>query len=282
MPILKAGAVSTTFDLDGKEYSKGLYEATYSNVITLADGSSDESKLTIGLRNINTGEPIQEPVMIRAWKNGSNVAYTTLDALILDLSSVAGIGSSSSVSVATSYPTTDITKVGQQFLYNGRLWSYMTQAEIDSINWTGLVNVGFPAPVDKVFDIPTLVQNGIRETASGPADGDNLVVDCLGLGKPNLIKSVGTLYVSTKSLGGSTTTVVEFKNVNLLTSLEDIGTAACLALGNKNLTDTVINDFFTQLPTTTKTATIDVRDNTGSATCDTSIATAKGYTIVTT
>jgi hypothetical protein len=48
-----------------------------------------------------------------------------------------------------------------------------------------------------------------------------------------------------------------------------------------NLTATAINQLFTDLPPTTKTATISVANNTGSATCDPTIATSKGYIVVT-
>lgn len=131
MAILKAGVSSSTFNLDGNEYTKGLYEAIYSNVSILPDGESDEKVLQVGLRNINTGETIQEPIMIRAWKNGSNVSYTTLDSLVADLTSVAGLGSSgdSGLEVLTTYPTVDASKAGQEFLYKGQLWHYLSADE---------------------------------------------------------------------------------------------------------------------------------------------------------
>ncbi len=290
MPILKAGAASTTFDLDGKEYSKGLYEATYSDVITLADGSSDESKLTIGLRNINAGEPIQEPVMIRAWKNGSQTPYTTLDALISDLSSVAGIGSSSSVSVATSYPTTDITKVGKTFLYKGTQWVYLTQDMINDRGWQNIdaVSVGFPAPLEdnrtnyKVIR-PTESAWNLVGTADLEASyytyrnatGGDIEFDAIGYASPHLLRNLSV----TVSAGN---TLIKIRNIGLMVNIQDEGTSSAMIATGKDMSAETIDDVFTQLPATTKTATIDVRFNPGSATCDTSIATAKGYTVVTT
>lgn len=221
MAILKAGAISTTFDLDGKEYSKGLYKAIYSNVITLEDGSSDETKLEVGLRNINTGETIQEPIMIRAWKNGSDVAYTTLDSLITDLASVAGLGSS-----------------GGSGFNPGQVWS-------------------------------SYALEGLQFKPDGAVD-----LDFAGFGDASKLVRYSTGVVT-----GLTYTSI--KNVSLLTNLEDRGTAPSLFLVSSGLTAETIDDVFTQLPATTKTATIDVRSNPGSATCDTSIATTKGYTVVT-
>lgn len=69
--------------------------------------------------------------------------------------------------------------------------------------------------------------------------------------------------------------------VSSLSALENVGTASCLRMFNCNLQASAINAIFEQLPVTTKTATIDVRTNPGVATCDTSIATNKGYTVVT-
>lgn len=77
---------------------------------------------------------------------------------------------------------------------------------------------------------------------------------------------------------GDITTIL---NASQLESLEDVGTLTSIKLSKQNLSDTEINKLFTDLPSTTKTATIDVSVNPGSATCDPTIATAKGYTVVT-
>ncbi len=70
-------------------------------------------------------------------------------------------------------------------------------------------------------------------------------------------------------------------NANVLTNLENQGTASALTLSNNSLSKAAIDQLFTVLPTTTKTATIDVSTNPGAATCDTTIATNKGYTVIT-
>lgn len=78
-------------------------------------------------------------------------------------------------------------------------------------------------------------------------------------------------------------------NANLLTNLEDRGTTASFEFSGYqaipsnpfSLTTEAINQFFTDLPATTKTATLRLQYHVGSATCDPTIATAKGYTVVT-
>jgi hypothetical protein len=78
--------------------------------------------------------------------------------------------------------------------------------------------------------------------------------------------------------GATFTTIL---NAQDLVSLKDVGTNSALHLGDCGLTNTLINQLFTDLPTTNQTATINVTNNPGAATCDTTIATNKGYTVVT-
>lgn len=66
-----------------------------------------------------------------------------------------------------------------------------------------------------------------------------------------------------------------------LVDIEDAGTTNAINFFGGNLSASTINAFFTALPATTKTATIRVVNNPGAATCNTSIATGKGYTVVT-
>lgn len=70
-------------------------------------------------------------------------------------------------------------------------------------------------------------------------------------------------------------------NAQDLISIEDFGTTNALRIINHEMQATDINKMFTDLPVTSKTATINVQGNPGAATCDTSIATSKGYTVVT-
>lgn len=207
--------------------------------------------------------------------NQSNAKSFNLDAYIADN---AGGGGSTELEVLSTYPTTDATKVGQKFIYKGNEWKYHSQAELDDLGWTS-VSEGFPAPVSKNINF-NILYNGADSTFTNTQiyfGGDNIILDFLGFGDPTKTKRI--LYQPIA--GFPTTTISEIKNANLLISLEDIGTTRSFYMLNLGLSESTINDLFTQLPTTTKTATIDVRNNPGSATCDPTIATSKGYIVVT-
>jgi hypothetical protein len=66
-----------------------------------------------------------------------------------------------------------------------------------------------------------------------------------------------------------------------LVSLQDSGTTYSCYLRNMGFSAATLNAFFTALPATVRTATIDITNTTGAATCTTSIATAKGYSVIT-
>jgi hypothetical protein len=213
---------------------------------------------------------------------GSKLTIQEMDGNLEYLEGLAQGGGT--IPVETVYPTTDALKAGTRFWYKGNEWHYMTQAEIDSTGWTGLVSVGFPAPVSKVPNVSIFYGN--TTTSPNPEFGRTLAYDAtelnflgFGLDKSRVFNS----FFGNRGLGGATSlgVVNTVRNANLLTFLEDVGTAPSLFLGGFGLTENAINDLFTQLPLTTKTATINVNNNPGSATCDPTIATAKGYTVVT-
>ena len=82
------------------------------------------------------------------------------------------------------------------------------------------------------------------------------------------------------SLGG--TSLSAFSGAEYLTNLQDLGTAVALNIGGTSFLASTLNQLFSALPTTTKTATINVTFTPGAATCDTTIAQNKGYIVVTT
>jgi hypothetical protein len=180
--------------------------------------------------------------------------------------------------VLTTYPVTNAALAGKMFWYKGNQWHYMTQAEIDSAGWTGLVNVGFPALVTKVQNdnaIAPELDVLITKPESNILTGQSSFLDFIGYGFPNKYNKIEPNFHNTGA------TITSFKNANFLTRLQDAGTIRALTVRNLGLTSSVINDLFTQLPPTTRTATIDVRNNPGAATCNPTIATAKGYIVVT-
>jgi hypothetical protein len=82
--------------------------------------------------------------------------------------------------------------------------------------------------------------------------------------------------VNLNSLG-----ISQIVGANTLSALQDAGTNYAIFLSNNYLSADQLNDFFQELPVTNKTATIDVANNPGAATCNTTIAQNKGYIVVT-
>lgn len=221
---------------------------------------------------------------------------------------------SDTLPVLTTYPTADPSKIGKKFMYRGIEWKYFSKEELIDMSLVGFPP-GFPAPVSDTPDVSNIlnvVDGKISLHLSkldayeahvqiyGNSDGTvpKIEIDFLFLRKvfmPNRL----TNYLSDNNNNGKKTVVyilsvasvsanvTAIKNAALLYTLEDYGTRKSFnfATNDNNKFDIsadVLNDFFKQLPSTTKTATLDVRGATGAATCTPSIATAKGYTVITT
>jgi len=212
--------------------------------------------------------------------NNSVAAYYTIDEM-------------TALPVETTYPVTNAAEAGKKFWYKGNEWHYMTQAEIDSTGWTGLVSVGFPAPVYKILNyivlnnvvgpspIPNILGVGNFFTDQLASIFTDAVTEFDALGLGIIATSLQSVtYIKEAASGG----ISKFRNINLLVSLKDIGTRKALDVGSPgptiDVSAVVLDDLFTQLPITLNTATIRVTNCSGAATCDPTIATAKGYTVV--
>lgn len=90
-----------------------------------------------------------------------------------------------------------------------------------------------------------------------------------------------TSVIATGLYGQSSPLVTRIIGGANLVNLRDIGTQVALQVNNAGFSAATLNAFFTALPATVRTATINVAGNPGAGTCNTSIATAKGYTVVT-
>lgn len=193
---------------------------------------------------------------------------------------IADLGGSAVLPILNTYPVTTLGSAGTRFLYKGNEWHYMTADEIDSAGWTGLVSVGFPAPVNNVFTPeiisdtipnPSSVQPTVQSTIYNPFDATS-IIDFVGF---------GVLVYTVKSINFSgNSSVTTYKNAQFLINLKDNGTTIAFRAANQQLSAGAINDLFTQLPSTIQVATINVSGNAGAATCDQSIATNKGYIVV--
>lgn len=180
--------------------------------------------------------------------------------------------------VLTTYPTTSPDKIGQRFIYKGNEWHYMTLAELQSMEWDDLVSPGFPAPVAKAQNWMIMYPDATFQDLSSsyaPVPVNPYVgeFDYLGHGNPAIIRN----FLTYTNLGEITV----IRNAVLLKSLEDNGTREAIDFRGNDLTVEQIDKFFTELPSTSKTATLNVSNNPGAATCDATIATSKGYTVIT-
>jgi len=198
----------------------------------------------------------------------------------------------------TEYPKTRPELAGKRFFYRNAEWHYMTKDEINAVGWTNLVSVGFPAPVDKYnLNKNIFLQNNnssktniynydsnALELISGSNTldpNDTFTIDFLGLGNPTRISRIGSSS-SLSSLFTYGRKITKIINANLLTNLQDQGTSYTMIFIQNFTSASTIDDFLTQLPPTTKSATISIRvnDNPGTDAYNQAIATAKGYTII--
>lgn len=202
---------------------------------------------------------------------------STVKATAQDVADLAG----GALPVLNTYPVTTPASAGTRFWYKGNEWHYMTSDEIASAGWTGLVSVGFPAPVSKNYNANiftdftgltdfSITTGGVTPIYS-PATSAYTTVDCLGIGNPTRVR----LFAIQPN--GQAASII---NAQLLINVEDQGTRQGIYIGYNQFSSTALNNFFTDLPATIKTVTIYAANNPGSATCNPAIATAKGYTVV--
>jgi hypothetical protein len=223
--------------------------------------------------------------LITRQQKGSKLTIQEMDGNLEYLQSL------SATTILTEYPETTPELAGTRFWYKGNEWHYMTQAEIDSTEWTGLVDVGFPAPVSKVPNIPILLDTNenFKELTIPNSFSTISIIDNLISSSPTIEKidfvGLGVLVNRIKILNfRSNGTTLDIINSQLLKNLEDIGTTIALnfsGLGIHEISSNTLNKLFTELPSTNKTVTIRLIQVTGAATCDPTIATAKGYTVIT-
>jgi hypothetical protein len=225
------------------------------------------------ISQLTAAAPLTGTEILPIVQGGSTVQATAQD--------IADLGGGGALPIVNTYPVTTFASAGTRFWYKGTEWHYMTQAEIDSTGWTGIVSIGFPAPVTKVFNIDVYRDfTGIPGAPGGfggiPSVFNPTIVDLLGLG--NIIDII-SIVISPNNNG--TVPITTIRNVQFLKNIKDVGTVSGLNLRYNTYSATVLNTFFTDLPSTLLVCTIDVRNNPGSATCNPTIATAKGYTVIT-
>lgn len=216
------------------------------------------------------------------------------------------------VPVLTEYPTTDATKAGQEFIFRGQKWRYLTQEEIDensNIYPSSFVE-GKPLPIEfrssgtstitntsnnmfsPIDQISRYAHTEIALASNSFSYNDNTSI---GL-NPDLVEcdidfnlSIDSLFLINCSVyggyarhnAGTPTIVNSIKGGDLLRRIRNFGTGGAFSLWYLTIDASILDDFFTQLPTTTLTADLNFNSYcTIIGTPDTSIATSKGYTVV--
>jgi hypothetical protein len=187
--------------------------------------------------------------------------------------------------ILTEYPNTDATKVGQKFIYKNRLYQYLTSAQITAMGFRDVAE-GTPCIVDFVYDLRTLITT---EDSSAFASYTNTTLTSSLLGATGLAPNIELNFMGLgnplsvqgfDNSAGQIGTVTSIIGAEFLQNLEDVGTTVALNLRSAGMSAEVIDSLFTQLPSTEKTATINVSTQPGAATCDPTIATSKGYTVI--
>lgn len=93
MVILKDGVSdpATTFNLNGLDYKKGIYEVFYRSQYLKSDRTLDYDKVQVGVRNqTSPSNVLQAPVIFSEYVNSSLTPYASMDSLIADLATLLG------------------------------------------------------------------------------------------------------------------------------------------------------------------------------------------------
>lgn len=86
---IEQGASTDTFKINGIDYTKGIYEIYYENVIILLDNTTDYDKLEIGLvSKHNQDDIIAEAKKITDWVNSLDVPYSDYPTLINNITTL--------------------------------------------------------------------------------------------------------------------------------------------------------------------------------------------------
>ena len=245
--------------------------------------------------------------------NTNNVKQGATIGDILALSGGGGGGGSVPLLVADR-PVFDASKAGDKVYFNGEEWIYGTSDWLEQLGISGLagVSAGYPVPYNFTWNpnrVTTIKKSLLTVENLNPASyyGFNLSASDAMIAAETtanitwdflhypLGAKIQQITIQAGKYVGPSTNVFfpfaidAFEGVELLTDLEDIGTGVAFRV---NITGSgggpsavtcsaaAIDDFFTKLPSTTKTATLNVSDFTGGSAANASIATAKGYTVV--
>ena len=270
----------------------------------MAEALSTNSKLIVFDSGVNLDDA-----------NTNNIKQGATIGDILALSGGGGGGGGGSVPLVVDRPVTDASKAGDKVYWNGEEWIYGTSDWLEQLGILSLAGIGpgYPVPYNFTWNpnrVTQIKKNLLTvENLNNPANyyGFNLSAsDAMVAAETTanitwdflhypLGARVQQIIINAAKYAGPSGNVFfpfaidGFEGAELLTDLEDIGTGVAFRV---NITGSgggpsavtcsaaAIDDFFTKLPSTTKTATLNVSDFTGGSAANASIATAKGYTVI--
>jgi hypothetical protein len=134
----------------------------------------------------------------------------------------------------------------------------------------GNINLPLATSLDNMFNGCVNLESVVNITMSSSCTN----ISALGAGS----KKCRGFVISNCS--GITTTTSAFSEMVSMETLILTGLRRGFTIDDCNMSATAIDDLFTSLGNAVGSQTINVRRNPGSATCTTSIATSKGYTVV--
>ena len=200
-------------------------------------------------------------------------ACTTLNALCQGFSSLRSLPSFDTANVTSVYNMMSDCAALQEapfFDFQNATASYNTFA--------GCISLGFLHPYN--LSKSTSIYNFANACYSlrkfpqivlGPsADSRSFVQNCVGLREVDAIDLSQATNLGNAFVGAAT-----------LTRIKAVGMKVTFTLASCSLSATALNEVFTNLASGVTGQTITVTGNPGAAPCDTSIATAKGWTVVT-
>lgn len=163
-------------------------------------------------------------------------------------------------------------------------------------NCESLVTANLSLPVcisiNNLFDSCDKLQEVTLTTSSLLTSMTGLFVNCMSLRKVNLFNTQNVTSISTAFSGASSLVSIPpfnfaactnfssaFYSTYNMARIDATGISKTISLLNCRLSATELNRIFTNLPVVATSQTITVTYNPGAATCDPTIATAKGWTV---
>jgi len=208
------------------------------------------------------------------------------EAPILDTSNVT-IASAMFVSCynITNFPNYNLNSLVTANSMFAACYNLEKLPDINSVTLTNSNNIASNCP--KLIDISNIILRGIVVSALEHSFNIEKIapVDCALT--TTLQQTFNNLYsikeielTNCDSISGTNCMYYTFNNCLQLKKLTAQGLKVTFSVANCSLDTTALNDLFTSLGTPSTTQIVTVKGNSGASTCDTTIATAKNWSVV--